>query len=404
MTTSVLHVTDAASSGVLAAVTTLARAQSARAGAEITLAYVPRHDSPSRDRIQAMTGPEVRVVPWARSPRTAMPALLARTLTRFAGGRDDIIHLHSSRTGMLGRLAALLTGRRGRTVYSPHCFAFDRSDATARTRGVLTGLERLGTAMAPRLLLVSEAEEELARRVLPGARTAVLRNRVDASALATVADRARGDRGAGAATGLRIAHVGRIAPQKRPGEFAALARRWRRGEQRATGTASTTFRWLGEGDRSLLADADGDVEVSGWLDREALHVELARADLLLFTSAGEGMPIAVLEAQAMGVPVIAHDVTGLADVVRDGGTGVLAADGAGLFRALGELAADAPRRRAMGEAAHRRVREHFDLAPLAADSFAAYRRLGIESAPGGAPSAVASPRRSPARSGDRRMA
>src|SRR5699024_9667915 len=100
----------------------------------------------------------------------------------------------------------------------------------------------------------------------------------------------------------------------------------------------------------------------------------------------------------------AHDVTGLADVVRDGATGLLAADGTGLFRALGELAADAPRRRAMGEAARLRVRQHFDLTSLASDSFAAYRRLGIAAAPGGAPSAVASPRRTPARSGDRRIA
>lgn len=364
MTRAILHITDAASSGVLASVTTLARAQSATPDLDVTLAYVARRDSPPPEQIRRMAGPDVAVVPWARRPRLALPALLLRTTAALAATRPVLVHLHSSRTGLVGRLVALLTGQRARTVYSPHCFAFDRSDTSAPRRRALVALERLGGLMGPRLLLVSETEEQLARQVLPGVRTAVLRNRVDAAALAA---RPRPDPDTSAGD-LLVVHVGRIAAQKRPAEFAAVARRWRAAH------AAATFRWLGDGERALL---DPSVEISGWLDREALLAALGRADVLLFTTAGEGLPIAVLEAQALGVPVVAHDVTGMSDVVDDGVTGLLRQDADGLLQALEELAADPDRRRALGEEAQARVRRRFGLDGLAEDSFAACRRIGI---------------------------
>lgn len=378
MSIRILHVTDAASAGVLAAVAALARAQS-ETGARVTFAYVPRVDSPPLAAIQELTGDQVVVRRWSRSHRTAVPALALRLGVALVGHRYQVVHLHSSRTGMIGRALAAVTGNRGRTVYSPHCFAFDRTDLDGVRRAVFTGLERLGTWLGPRLVLVSATEQALARRVLPRSRTAVLGNRVDVTALARMAEAAR-DRGGeasgtapspedgtGSSTGpLSIVHVGRIAAQKRPGEFAALARE-RAGKDLG-------FRWLGDGDRSQLGP---EVEVTGWLDRAHLHEELARADLMLFTSAGEGMPVSVLEAQAMGIPVVAHRVTGLADVVLDGATGLLRSDTASLGRALDELTTDPARRRGMGRAARVHMQKKHDLADLAADSFAAYRALGI---------------------------
>lgn len=375
MSTRVLHVTDASSSGVLAAATTIARAQSAREDLAVTFAYVPRGDSPPRAAIQELVGPRVRLRRWTRSPRAALPALALGLLgalvrERRAGG-SVIVHLHSSRAGLIGRALAAATGLRSRTVYSPHCFAFDRSDLGAARRAVLVGLERLGTLLGPRLLLVSGTEQALADRTLPGARTAVLRNRVDVTALEELADagRRRAPADDAAPSALRVVHVGRIAAQKRPAEFAAVVRP-------QPGAPDLEARWLGDGDRALLGP-DAAVHVTGWLDREQLVAELSRADLLLFTSAGEGMPIAVLEAQALGVPVLAHDVTGLADVVEEGVTGLLRVDTADLRTALLELAADPERRRALSRAARTRTRERFDLHDLAHDADAAYRDLGI---------------------------
>lgn len=373
-TTHILHVTDAASSGVLAAVTTIARAQGERPDLRVELAYVPRHDSPPPHRIQEMVGSSVRVRRLTASPRLAMPALTGGLAALLLRDRPDVLQLHSSRTGMIGRALALLLGLRGRTVYSPHCFAFDRSDLGERPRRVLIALERLGTAMAPRLVLVSDTEQALARDTLPRARTAVLSNRVDARALGALAD-ARSAADEEGERPLRIVHVGRIAAQKRPAEFAAIVDAWSDPATRPAGAPALQARWLGDGDRSLLGT---DVEVSGWLDREQLLAELGRADLMLFTTAGEGMPVAVLEAQALGIPVLAHDVTGMSDVVLDGVTGLLCPDTGALARALAELSVDPARRRRLGDAARQRIRAHFDLHDLAADSLAAYQRIGVD--------------------------
>ena len=63
--------------------------------------------------------------------------------------------------------------------------------------------------------------------------------------------------------------------------------------------------------------------MSGWLAPAQLHDRLASAAALLFTSRGEGMPMAVLEAQAMGLPVVASRVTGVVDLIDDGENGLL---------------------------------------------------------------------------------
>lgn len=418
MSLRILHVTDAAASGVLAAVTALARAQAELPGADITLAYVPRPDSPSHGAIEDLVGPNGRTLRWSRGVRGAVPALAVRTSAALARGRYDVVHLHSSRAGLIGRAAALLTGHRARTVYSPHSFAFDRSAPGSLSRRVLHGLERVGTALGDRLVLVSDTEDALARRALPGARTAVLHNRVDARAVAAHADRVRAGAERRPGAGLRIVHVGRICAQKRPGDLARIARLVRAEEIARDGAASTTFRWIGDGDRTLLDDvaaarrnpgagpvnasasttpdaaaprqaprpgtgpATGtttpDVEVTGWLDRTALLTELAGADVMLMTTAGEGLSVAALEAQAVGLPVLAHDVTGMSDVVDDGRTGLLRPDTDALLEALRDLAADPERLRAMGAAARRHALSRFDVADLAADSLAAYRRLGID--------------------------
>lgn len=369
-TTRILHVTDAASSGVLAAVTSFARAQAAVPGTDVTFAYVPRADSPSLETIREMATPAVRVQRLTASSRLAVPVLAARLPLLLAGRDHDVIHVHSSRAGLLGRLAGLVTGRRGRVVYSPHCFAFDRTDGSAGQIAVFRGLEQLGALAGPRLVLCSGSEERLARRTLPGVRTAVLRNSVDTAALAAIPAPASTP-----SRPLRVVHVGRIAAQKRPGEFGRIASRWH--AARAASPASrpeVEFRWIGEGDRTALPP---EVSVSGWLEPSRLREELAAADILLFTSAGEGMPLSVIEAQAMGIPVVSHAVTGVTDVVRDGETGLLAESTDDLEAALVRLASDPAERERLGAAAAEHARAGFDIGDLAERSFAAYCRVGI---------------------------
>ncbi len=100
---------------------------------------------------------------------------------------------------------------------------------------------------------------------------------------------------------------------------------------------------------------------------------LPHLDLFALSSFTEGLPVAVLEALAVGVPVVATAVGGTPEAVEDGVCGRLASPGdpAALASGIAELLADPDRRRAMGEEGRRRVRERFTFAAQAEQ----YRRL-----------------------------
>lgn len=364
--TTILHVTDAAFSGALYAITDMAREQAKRPGASVAFAYVPRPESPDVEVIRGLVGPGVRVHRLTSDPRIAAPMLLARLRGVLRQEDPDVIHLHSSRTGMIGRFVALLSGARGRAVYSPHGFAFERAVSSRAMRSVYTRLERVGARMSPALALCSPSEQALAQSAIPGARTAVLANAVDVAHMQQIS---RAHRRTDADAPLEIIHVARITEQKLAGQFASIAESWSR-----ISDVPARFRWIGDGDRSLLPQA---VEVTGWLEREEMLRTMAGADLLLFTTAGEAMPMALLESQAMGIPAVASRVIGVTDVVEDGVTGLLGTTEDELRAALVSLAEDPERRRALGAAGTARMSSLYDMPSLGDRSFEAYMTLGI---------------------------
>jgi len=132
------------------------------------------------------------------------------------------------------------------------------------------------------------------------------------------------------------------------------------------------------------------VTVAGTLRREQVRAELAAADVLLHcsvtTGSGdvEGIPNAVVEAAATGLPVVATRHGGLEEAVVHGVTGLLAreGDGEGLARALGSLVRDPARCRALGRAGAARARAEFDGVTQVERHAALYRELSAAHPPG----------------------
>ena len=100
------------------------------------------------------------------------------------------------------------------------------------------------------------------------------------------------------------------------------------------------------------------VRFAGQVDRRGVAGYLARSDVFVWPGWGEAFGLVYLEAQAMGLPVVAMRSGGVADVVRDGGTGLLSTEGdaAALAVSLARLIADAGLRRQMGDRAMAFVR------------------------------------------------
>jgi glycosyltransferase involved in cell wall biosynthesis len=84
---------------------------------------------------------------------------------------------------------------------------------------------------------------------------------------------------------------------------------------------------------------DGRTTFPGWVDREAAHDLLRRADIMLLPSRAEGLPIAILEALALGTPTVTTPVGAIPEVLEDGVHALLVepGDAAGLARAIERL-------------------------------------------------------------------
>ncbi len=211
-------------------------------------------------------------------------------------------------------------------------------------------------ARAAAVVANSHGLADLARIAAPGLPVRVLPNGVDTARYRpTPADR----RQASNPGGLRLLFVGRIVHQKGLDLlFDALAAR----------PTDITVDIVGDGpERDILVRQAGRLGLSdrvrflGWLDRDALPAHFQAADAFIFPSREEGMPNAVLEAMACGLPVIATDVRGMGEVVAAGQSGWLVPleDQAALVAALEQCRTDPALRRRRGTEGRRRAETLF---------------------------------------------
>jgi glycosyltransferase involved in cell wall biosynthesis len=222
-----------------------------------------------------------------------------RAVRHWTGALDpDVVHAHSTYAGVYVRLFARPAG--GAPVYTPHAYPFERRDVPAAVRGlywlVEAGLSLGGGCVAA----VGPHEAELAAR-LPG-RQAVVQVPNVVRGLRPAG--ARGNAEPGAA--LELAMVGRLSPQKGWEFFAEAVRRSR--------TLGLPLRWTWVGGGAPDQEAalrDAGAVVTGWLPRQAALDRLAAADAYVHTAAWEGFPVSVLEAAALGLPIVARRIPAL---------------------------------------------------------------------------------------------
>lgn len=105
------------------------------------------------------------------------------------------------------------------------------------------------------------------------------------------------------------------------------------------------------------------VRFLGWMDEQGAKRLLEQSDVLVLPSRNEGLPMAILEAMAYGLPIVSTPVGSIADAVVDSDNGFLTpvGDGRSLATALSSLAADASLRRGMGARARQRYLDMFNI-------------------------------------------
>ncbi len=336
----ITHFCGALKGGPLSAVAEWTRQQVA-AGHCVSLIF-----SPVRDPVESFRNelpPQVALYPVAVgraiNPLEDLRAL--QTLTSMLRQiNPDILHLHSSKAGALGRVAARLLSIP--SVYSTHGMSYLRTDVGWPTRLLFFLLEWLLGPLGSVTVACSPSELK-SMHAIPG-RKITIPNGIALDSLPAAVPGAAVD-------SIKIALCGRITAQKNPHLAQAIA---------AQSPSAWRWCWLGDGEMRAVVEAGGRIKIAGWRPRNETLTQLGASDIMLHTSSWEGMPIAMLEAMAMGLPVVATDAVGNRDLIVHGVTGFVARDAKGLLQAL-EMLADSPDlRRRMGEAGRQRVTAEFD--------------------------------------------
>ena len=287
----------------------------------------------------------------------------------FRRERPDIVHSHSSKAGILGRLAARLAAV-PRVVHTIHGYGFNATRSWPVRRAFI-GIERLAAKVTDRFIAVSRAnlEQGVALGLFTRDRVSLIRSGV---ALREFEGNFRPALPEARANGLRrelglpegallVGMVACLKPQKSPLTFVEVAARVVRD------VPGATFVVAGDGElRAAVERRAGELHLGGRLHllgwRRDVPKVMAALDVLLHTSIWEGLPRVLPEAIAAGVPIVATAVDGTSDILEDGRTGIVRVPGdvEGLAEGVERLLLDRGFARGLAERA-RSVLGEFDI-------------------------------------------
>jgi len=329
-----------------------------QAGLEVDLAVAATRDPDFHVDLEQLQreGATVHLLPMVREIRPLSDGRQLLELRRILRARrPDVVHSHSSKGGVLGRVASLSTGI-GVRVHTPHTFAFlfEALFSPAKRRFFRLVESRLARHTAC-IVAVGEGEAQTFRSsgVVDEGRIRVVPNGIDPDAFLDARPLARESLSTSPSAPL-VAVVGLVYPGK--GQDLALD------ALRAPGCEDVHAFFAGPGEldwlRAGIAERGLDGRVRVLDSRTDVPCLLAAADVLLLPSRWEGMPYVVLEAMASARGVVANPVDGARELVLDGETGFLASeiDGGALGEALASwVRLDTDARAALGDRGRERM-------------------------------------------------
>jgi glycosyltransferase involved in cell wall biosynthesis len=316
----VVQVVESSATGTLSMVCLIAN-QLARAGHEVRVIYSLRPDTPTG--LHGMFDPRVTLVHVQMKGVSAIKAI-ARLRNELASYAPNVVHLHSSFAGFLGRLAMIGLRPDAACLYSPHCISFMRRDITPWQRLAYVLLERIG-CVKPTLYIACSGSEGAEIRSHLRQPTKVIENAVDTFHLGSATARS-----ITAEERRVVVTVGGIRRQKNPQLFAEIA-------QRLAGH-NLRFVWIGDGDPHFKQSLEAaNVEVTGWMSREAVFERVQHCGIYLSTSSWEGLPVSVIEAMLVGKPAVVSACAGNIDVVSHMHDGAVYHDAENAARLLEEI-------------------------------------------------------------------
>lgn len=234
--------------------------------------------------------------------------------------KPDIVHCHSSKAGILGRLAAWIAGV-PIIMFTAHGWAFTEG-VNNTNRAVYKFIERCVAKITTKIIAVSDYDYKLAERynVAGNDKMSLIKNGIDFNSMDNSDSKNLYRKKLGIDGAMTVVTmVSRLSAQKDPVSFLKLAQ--------LNGNSNSVFLLVGGG--PLMDEMQAFIEKNNIQnarlmgDRADVEQILAASDVYCFFSNWEGLPLAVIEAMAAGLPIIANPVGGVPELVRDGINGFL---------------------------------------------------------------------------------
>lgn len=209
--------------------------------------------------------------------------------------KPDIIHLHSSKAGVIGRLA--FSGNDVPLFYTPHGYSFLMQNYRPIKRRVFKLIETVLAKRNCTTISCSEGEHQETLKLTKNA--TYVNNGINTNGLDAVMAGVEKTNHP-----FTVFTSGRICYQKNPKLFNDIA----------LAMPETRFLWIGDGELRKELSAPN-IEITGWVDRDRVIKESVNGDVFLLTSLWEGLPMSLLESMYMGKLCVVNDVIGNRDVI-----------------------------------------------------------------------------------------
>jgi glycosyltransferase involved in cell wall biosynthesis len=218
--------------------------------------------------------------------------------------KPDIIHLHSSKAGFLGRFAA--NTKKYKMYYNPHGFSFLMQDSSKIKRLIYFVAEKIAALRKCTIIGCSKGEYEEALKLTKnsicinnGVNIDILKNQVQNLKEKEIDF-----------DNLKICTSGRIGYQKNPELFNSIAKE----------LPNVKFTWIGDGDEKDKLNSPN-INVTGWKSKEEVIKILNENDVFILASLWEGLPISLLEAMYLKKICLVSNCIGNRDVISSNENG-----------------------------------------------------------------------------------
>lgn len=286
--------------------------------------------------------------------------------------KPDVIHTHTAKAGVLGRLASLLAGRGAVRVHTFHGHLLHGYFNRALTKVVIliekffaartSVLIAIGSKVRDDLIAAGIGSKNKYRVFFPGLPAPKLFAKAAAQSAIGISSQT-----------LYVTFVGRLTQIKRPDRLLDVAR-----ECKKRGL-DVRFLVAGEGElfesskqRALKEQLN--ITFFGW--RNDIDQIFAASDIAILTSDNEGIPLTLIQAAQASLPIIATNVGSISDIVINESTGYLTpTNPADIADAIEKLVRDPQLRQLMGEAGKARAVQYFSLDRMLKDHADLYRTL-----------------------------